>query len=397
MPRPKKPHLKRRPDGRYRCKYKNQYFYGSTPDEAIARRDEYKRREADGITQRKTGVKVCDYVPTWLQLHKSNVSPKCLSDYKKQLAVLVSVIGQFRLSDVTVDDASRVWSHYSSYSSSTIKRARMLFIALFDSAIENDLCRKNPFRAHYAQPPKGYSGTHRALSPDEIALINSTPHHVQLAALIMLYCGLRRGEVLALTKKDIDLEANVVIVNKAIRFVGNKPIIVAPKTVSGVRRVPILPNIRPLLENAPEAVLSAKKGGLMTSTAFRCAWASYLHALSLAAGHPVSIRPHDLRHTYCTMLMSAGVSLKQAMAWLGHADEQMILRVYDHVTQQRTTDSIESLKTFVSGSNWGSTAPPPSPVTLIQQQPPPITAPPSDSEGHAFESHRAYHTPTPKP
>ena len=53
-----------------------------------------------------------------------------------------------------------------------------------------------------------------------------------------------------------------------------------------------------------------------------------------------TVRPHDLRHTYCTMLVDAGVPLKQAMAWLGHADEKMILRVYDHVTDFRVRSAI---------------------------------------------------------
>ena len=82
----------------------------------------------------------------------------------------------------------------------------------------------------------------------------------------------------------------------------------------------------------------------MSEVAFRRAWSSYLLALSSAAGHPVSIRPHDLRHTYCTMLVDAGVSIRQAMAWLGHADEKMILRIYDHVRASRTAASVEQVE-----------------------------------------------------
>ncbi len=37
----------------------------------------------------------------------------------------------------------------------------------------------------------------------------------------------------------------------------------------------------------------------------------------------VSIRTHDLRHTFCTMLYDAGVDVKTAMKWMGHADESM--------------------------------------------------------------------------
>ena len=344
MPRPKKPKLKERVDGRYKCKYKGHQFYGASPEEAVAKREEFKRQEATGEYIKAVGYTVAQYAEKWLPLHKADVSPKCYRDYEKQLHALTGVIGDIRLKDVSVDDAAKVWTHYAGYSASTIKRARMLYIALFDSAVENDLCRKNPFRGRFAQPPKGPSGTHRTLTDEEIELINTVPHRVQLAALIMLYAGLRRGEVLALTKRDIDLDSNTIMVSKSVRFVGNRPTIEHPKTAAGTRLVPILSNIRPALANAPQRILSAQKGGEMTDTAFRRAWDSYMHALSLAAGRIINIRPHDLRHTYCTMLRDAGVDMHQAMVWMGHADEKMILHVYDHVTNTRTEKAVEQVE-----------------------------------------------------
>ena len=82
----------------------------------------------------------------------------------------------------------------------------------------------------------------------------------------------------------------------------------------------------------------------MTSSAFKRAWDSYIHTLTQAAGHPVTIRPHDLRHTYCTMLRDAGVDMKQAMIWLGHSDEKMILRIYDHAGERRAATSIKQVE-----------------------------------------------------
>ena len=344
MSRPKKQTLKQRKDGRYKCTYDGHQFYGYSSAEAIAAREEYKRQKAAGewVQEHQT---VKTYADKWLPLHKSGVSPKCYNDYKKQLEALYPFMGDKSLAAVTVDDAAAVWTHYKGYSASTIKRARMLYVALFDSAIENDLCRKNPFRGRFAQPPKAPSGTHRALTDEETALIRSTPHRMQLAAMIMLYAGLRRGEVLALTADDIDLKGGFIRVNKAVSFDGNSPVIKAPKTASGTRCVPILSIIRPYLEKMPYRPVSNVKCGIMTDTAFKCGWDSYLLHLSRAAGHPVFIRPHDLRHTYCTMLRDAGVDMHQAMIWLGHANEKMILRVYDHVTERRTQTSINQVET----------------------------------------------------
>lgn len=354
MPRQKKQRLTQRKDGRYKCSLDGIQFYGNTSDEALAAREEYKRKKAAGEWL-KDRMTVGAYAAKWLPLHKGGVSDKCYNDYAKQLEALLPVIGDKQLDEVKPDDAAAVWSHYKGYSASTIKRARMLYISLFDTAIENDLCRKNPFRAKTAQPPAAPSGSHRALTPEEIALVRSTPHRVQIAALIMLYAGLRRGEVLALTPEDIDTQAGYISVNKAIRFDGNKAVIDTPKTDAGTRLVPILSIIRPYLEKLTEPPLKPVKGKEMTSTAFKRAWDSYTHALTVAAGHPIKIRPHDLRHTYCTMLRDAGVDMHQAILWMGHADEKMILKIYDHVTERRTAASVEKLENKLSkGSTEGS-------------------------------------------
>ncbi len=345
MPRTKRQHLKQRKDGRYCCLYHGIQFMGNTEDEALSKREEYKRQEAAGLLLQEDPT-VSNYAARWLPLHKHDVSTKCYNDYAKQLEALCSVIGTKKMSAVTVDDAALVWKHYSGYSASTVKRSRMLFLALFDTAIENDICRKNPFRAKYAQPPKAPSGTHRNLTEKEISLIRSTPHRMQLVALIMLYAGLRRGEVLALSTDDIDYIAQTIIINKAVRFDSNKPILSTPKTEKGNRSVPVFSSLRPYLsiKRNTGIIITTKAGGHMTDTAFRRCWDSYLLHLSKAAGHPVNIRPHDLRHTYCTMLRDSGVDMHQAMIWMGHADEKMILRVYDHVTDSRTKNSIDQVE-----------------------------------------------------
>ena len=351
MSRQKRQKLKQRSDGRYKCKYHGIQFYGSSPEEALDARDEYKRQEAAGEYKRENPT-VADYAEKWLPLHKSDVSDKCYNDYKKQLTALTEALGNIKIKDITVDDAAAVWKHFDGYSASTIKRAKMLYVALFDTAIENDLCVKNPFRAKFAQPPKGTEGSHRAITEEEISLIWSTQHRMQLAALIMLYCGLRRGEVLALTSKDINTKENTITVNKAIRYDSNQPIRSAPKTSAGNRSVPIPYILKPLLKDFSGRVLSTAAGKTMTETSFSRCWESYILHLSKAAGHPISIRPHDLRHTYCTMLRDSGVDMHQAMIWMGHADEKMILHIYDHISEKRTQNSIDQMeKTLLSMPN----------------------------------------------
>lgn len=347
MPRAKKQHLTRRKDGRYACRYKGKWFMGYTEDEALKARERYKAAEQRGELSVPRNITVQQYAATWLPLHRSNVTQKTYNVYANYLDKLTQVIGKKRLSDVTVDDAARVWVAQKWSSGQYAKNARGLYVSMFDAAVENDLCRKNPFRSKQAQPPKLPDGSHRALTQEEIALVMATPHRFQLAALIMLYAGLRSGEAIALTMDDIDLDAGIIHVTKAVRYEHNHPTIVRPKTAAGIRDVPIFAALRPYLTSRIGRIITPD-GKLMTRCQFLCALESYNRELSKAAGHPIRIRAHDFRHTYCTMLRDAGVDIKQAMRWMGHADEKMILRIYDHLTDTRAQNSIDQVEKMLS-------------------------------------------------
>lgn len=53
------------------------------------------------------------------------------------------------------------------------------------------------------------------------------------------------------------------------------------------------------------------------------------------------------------MLRDAGVDIKLAMQWMGHADEKMILKIYDHVTEYRTRQAVSQVETLLSGMQNG--------------------------------------------
>lgn len=349
MARQKKQHLKKRKDGRYACRYKDRWFMGKTEEEALRSREQYKQAEKEGRLAVLQPITVEEYAAKWLPIHRGHVIDKTYNNYANWLDKLTPIMGAKLLQEVTIDDAASVWIKHPWKTSSTVHGAKMLYVAMFDTAVENGYCRINPFRSKQAAPPKLTNGTHRAITDDEIQLIESTQHRMQPAAMIMLYAGLRRGEVAALSSSDIDLKAGVIHVTKAIRYEGNnKPVIVSTKTQAGLRDVPIFPPLRPFLENRIGLFLPNRKGTYMCLSSISEAWKAYQNSLSLAAGHEVKIRFHDLRHTFCTMLRDSGVDIKQAMIWMGHSDEKMILKIYDHVTERRTQTSVDLVEKMLN-------------------------------------------------
>lgn len=354
MPRQKKQVLKQRKDGRFCCKYHGIQFMGATSDEALALRDEYKRREAAGALIRRAGLTLGEYAAEWLPVHKASVKQTTYNGYVSILERIVAPFASVLLRDLDSDDIAALYAKLAGKSASYIHKARILMTAILDSATDAGYMPKNPARAQSVKPPKGSRGTHRAITDEERALILSVPHRMQLPALFMLFCGLRRGEVLALDAADV---GESVTVRRAVYFVGNRPMISTPKTEAGIRTVPMPSILRPFLGDLTGLVAKGSNGSYMTEQAFQRGWESYLRALSQAAGHPVSIRPHDLRISYCTAIRDAGVEIHQAMIWMGHADEKMILRIYDQPGKTRETEARKLLDAAFGMRNGMQTQP----------------------------------------
>ena len=171
------------------------------------------------------------------------------------------------------------------------------------------------------------------LTQDEVA------ERVQAAAMFMLKAGLRRGEMLALQKSDIHNER--IYISKAVRFVNNQPVIDRTKNESSVRSVPLFAPLKPFIDGIENYVLPDAKGELCSETAFQRAWESYLHALSEYAGHPISFKCHDCRHTFVTVCRNKGIDIHTVMEWCGHASERMILQIYDHTSEEREQYAID--------------------------------------------------------
>ena len=375
-----------RSDGRFQAKYHGKYFYSYVSQEdADAQRDEYKYQCEHGIDQIRN-MTVSDYAGQWLPVAKASVSDKCYNDYAVQLEALTAVCGDKYLNAVLPLDIKKVWQHYVGYSASTIHRARMLYRALFASAVENGYCRSNPVEKDDAQPHKGTSGSHRNIEPWERKVIETFPHRMQAPAMLMLYAGLRRGEMLAFTGSDV--HDQFISVKQAVRFEQNQPVFVDPKTDAGTRDIPIFDKLEPYLKDLKGYILPNKNGKACSETAFRNAWNDWKNSIELmlnnckqkrwyfldrsyrgrdprrydqiqqllAKGEKEkadalrfmdwkewTVRPHDLRHSFCVMLRDAGVDIKLAIRWMGHADEKMILKIYDHITDLRVQTAITSV------------------------------------------------------
>ena len=381
MPRERKPTLKRRKDGRYKCKYHDQQFYGSTPEEAFALRDEYKRNQAKGFARQT----VSEYALPWLQRSFPAVSDSTYTGLAIHLQHLVDNIGSKPIKDIKPSDIKQVYAdHYAGLSNSYIRAAKQLYCALFDSAVSDGQITSNPAREKAAKPHKGHKPAERTLSQDQRTYIETLclDHRMHPAAMCMLYAGLRPQEVKALNiDRDVDFEHDVITVRNTAHVKGTKYTISGTmKTEYSNRQVPLFPPLKQALQGRHGLVITSASGKPVTIQAWRTAWYSFLYSIeteingipkrwygktkeqqqkkkegNLQPWIEFDIVPYTLRHAFCAFLRDSGVEINTARRWMGHADAKMILRVYDTVSSSREQNERKKImEKFDSGSEPGS-------------------------------------------
>ena len=374
MPRSKKPTLKRRKDGRYRCVYHGMQFYGSSPEEAFAARDEYIQSARKGFSGRST---VSEYALPWIKRSFPSVADSTYTGLAIHLQHLIDCIGDKQVAEVLPSDIKQVYAdEYRGLSNSYIRSAKQLFCALFDAAQADGLIRANPARDKTAKPGKGKKPKERILTAQQREYIETlcTDHRAYPAVMVMLYAGLRPQECKALDiDRDVDFEKDIITVQETAHVNGTRYAISGEmKTGWSKRAVPLFPPLKTALKGRKGMLVQSAHGQEITQSSWRVLWRSYLASVETAingtqkrwygrtkdqrikkeAGElpawiDFDIVPYTLRHAFCAFCRDNGVDINTCRRWMGHADAKMILKVYDSVSSDREQNEREKVE-----KNW---------------------------------------------
>ena len=321
-----------------------------------------------------SGMTVRRWAKEWLEVYKRPaVGDKAFYDYQHRIDnKILPVIGNMRLSDVTdVHLQGIVNSNVSSYSHA--KKVYDTIKAMFRQAHASRLATHNP--AEYLTMPKTTAGTHRNITDFERAhfLRAASTHHAGLMFKVVLCCGLRPGEVSALSWNDIDWEKQRIKVRFAVEGGTNR--IKGTKTAAGVREVPMPDEIYTELKAGRgepfEPIFLQPKGKCRHTESSRAkAWASLKNEMDISMGAVFNKRkakdgkmrmtkvlsvvapdftPYCLRHTYCTDLQRKGVPINVAKYLMGHSSITVTAKIYTHMTD----DVIDLAAIKINGNDNG--------------------------------------------
>src|SRR3954451_24901689 len=337
--------------------------------EAKAWRADAMREVRLGTRRASAPVTVAVAAEAWLTGARSGAirnrsgdayKPSSIRGYEESLRIRVlPELGSRRLDTITRSDLQGLVDRLLAEGQhpSTIRNSLMPLRAIFRRTIARGDLAINPTRG--LELPAVRGGRDRIAAPAEAGGLLTAPEEAAalLAALdqdravwaTAMYAGLRRGELRALELSDIDLDANVIRVQRSWDAVEG---LIDPKSHAGRRTVPVPGVLRSQLVEHLGSL--GRSNGLAFGQSARVPFQP--KSLSNRAGRawkraglqPITL--HECRHTFASLMIAAGVNAKALSTYMGHASVMITLDRYGHLMPGNEREAAGLLDAFLSRS-----------------------------------------------
>lgn len=364
-----------RKDGQYEYKYmdafgnrKTVYSWKLTASDplpkgkrdCISLRDQQKqiRRDcADKVAVDGGNMTVLELVKRYVA-QKQGVRHNTKANYKFVINIIdKEVFGTMRIDKIRLSDAKEwvIKLQKDGRGYSTIHAIRGIIRPAFQMAVDDDLIRKNPFAFQLHTVVVNDSVTREAITKQQekafLYFVKNDKHFSRYydGIFILFKTGLRISEFCGLTIGDIDFEQKRISDTHQLQRKRNMEYIIEePKTSSGIRYIPMSPEVSECFRRViskrmkpkVEPMIDGKCGFLfldknhMPMVALH--WEKYFkHILekynSLYKIQLPKITPHVCRHTFCSNMAKAGMNPKTLQYIMGHSEIGVTLNTYTHM------------------------------------------------------------------
>lgn len=164
---------------------------------------------------------------------------------------------------------------------------------------------------------------------------------------LLYWCGIREGELLALTPADFDFENQTVRINKSYQRLKGRDVITSPKTKKSNRVIQMPEFLSEEMEDCMKLFYSLKP----TDRLFPVTKHYLSHEMDRGckAAGVKRIRIHDLRHSHVSLLIDRGFTALAIGERVGHESEKITYR-YAHLFPSRQTEMAECLNSERMGA-----------------------------------------------
>lgn len=248
-------------------------------------------------------------------------------------------------------------------SSLTISHHHKLISAMLTTAVQWQLIVSNP--AERVKPPKVDRKEAKYYDVDEVnqmlALLENEPIKYKVMVYIVIFCGLRLGELSNLEWSDVDFKNETISISKQLQYLPGHGIyeMDTAKTESGNRTISIPSTLVELLSEYKEWQDNEK-------VIWGNEWVESNKLFTKEKGEPIfpdtpsqwfrkfikqnNLPPltfHQLRHTNASILIGQGVDVATVAGRLGHADKSVTLKVYAHAIKRQDREAVNKLQDII--------------------------------------------------
>jgi len=311
----------------------------------------------DGMVVTRSSMLLGNYLDEWMDGAESNLKQTTANGYRRAIDKLKATLGQVRLQDLTPLGIERAYRQLivSGLAAKTVRHSHTVLRRALADAERLGLVSRNAAAA--AKAPAVVDKEQSTWMPVELnTFLSSVADHRLFAAFVSsATTGMRRGELLGLRWREVDLDSGRVSIVRTITTVNGQPIETSTKTNKSRRRVALdTATVEVLRAHREREEVERKSAGSAwheTGLVFTLEDGSAIHPdrfsrwfsrLVELAGVP-HIRLHDLRHTHATLALEAGVHPKVVSERLGHATVGITLDLYSHVSPAMDEDAAERI------------------------------------------------------
>ena len=329
-------------------------------------------------------MKFREFSDIWLKEYaEKNLAPKTYSRYIGLLERINQAIGHMKLKDIKPLHLNRFYSNLSEKGISkrikhdsngneigdrrlapkTIFAHHQLISKILSTAVKWQLIDINV--AERADPPKVSQKEIQFLDETDtkrlITLLDDEPIQYKTMIILLIYTGIRRGELCGLEWKDIDFSNRTMNIVRTSQYIGNKKLITKePKTKSGIREI-ILSN------TACKLLLEYKQWQNYNTIELGEQWNNTDRLFTQWNGLPIYpdtvtdwfakfIKKHDfphvtlhsLRHTNASLMIAEGADVCTVSKRLGHANTSTTLNIYAHALKSKDLEIADKLENILS-------------------------------------------------
>ncbi len=355
-----------RKDGRYEARVyvpqpdgtrKRKTVYGATWEECDEKRQELVRRDRQGIPTPSRSAKLSEWLPYWLgEYIKPQRKQTTYAKYEMHVRLyLVPQLGTRRLESLNTANIRRMIAAVTEQASAaTAKESHRVLRTALTAACREELIIRNV--AQLVPAPRVEPRELRPWTLDEtLAFLEAARSDPLYPAFVLAVAlGLRRGEILGLHWRDVDLERRTITVRRQLQR-GAGELYVDTTKNRRARTIPVpLMCIAPLRwQRLRQAAQRAAAGAewhesdhVFTTRSGRPIEPRNLYRsfgrIAVAAGLP-RVRLHDTRHGCASLLFAAGIAPRTVMEILGHSQIAVTMNVYTHVNDDSRREAMSHM------------------------------------------------------